>query len=268
MTSLRVARRAAVEDQGDDAREREPDRDADEQQEAEHLTLRVDEAGVRADLVGAVEREGQDHRDDHAERGAERAGRPRTSARGAAASARRGPRCARSCLHCPTVRGATGTLRGQGRSGSRSETSARMPEARMRPAAAASAHAPRRGERDPGRRVGLDDVRRRAAGVPRTLDDLHRAERRDAHLDAVPGRLLGQELQQVAHGGREVGAGGQGCRAAARTPSSAARPSSVVILRGMAPRYAVSQLVLEPAPVGPRDARSPRAAGRPASRPD
>ena len=134
------------------------------------------------------------------------------------------------------------TRAGQGRSGSRSETSARMPEARMRPAAAASAHcsSPSR-EGDPGRGVGLDDVRRGAAGVPGTLDDLHRAERRHAHLDAVPRRLLGEQLQQVAHGGREIRAGGQRMPRALPHAASAARPSSVVILRGMAPRYAVSQ---------------------------
>ena len=222
-------------------REREPHRDADEQQEAEHLALRVDEARVRAHVAGAVEREGQDHRGDEAERRADERGRPRTSARGARASARRGLRCARSCLYCPTVRRRRRTrvnssaIGRQGRSGSRSDTSARMPEARMRPAAAASAHCSvAERERDPGRGVGLDDVRRRAAGVPRTLDDLHRAERRHPHLDAVTRRLLDEQLQQVAHGGREIGAGrGGGCRAAARTAASAARPSSVVILRGM-----------------------------------
>ena len=54
---------------------------------------------------------------------------------------------------------------------------------------------PRR-EREPGLRVGLHDVRRRAAGVTRTLHRLDRAVRRDAHLDRVAGSHLGQLLQR------------------------------------------------------------------------
>ena len=38
------------------------------------------------------------------------------------------------------------------------------------------------GEPDPGQRVGLDDVRRGAAGVPGPLDALHDGVRRDPHL--------------------------------------------------------------------------------------
>ena len=46
---------------------------------------------------------------------------------------------------------------------------------------------PARGDEHPGRRVGLDDVGRGAAGVPRSLDALHGGERRDAYLERVPG---------------------------------------------------------------------------------
>ena len=46
---------------------------------------------------------------------------------------------------------------------------------------------PSGGQPDPGHRVGLDHVRRRAAGVPRPGDRLHRHERRDAHLDRPAG---------------------------------------------------------------------------------
>ncbi len=66
------------------------------------------------------------------------------------------------------------------------------------------------GEREPGRRIHLDHVGRRAAGVPRTLDGLHRTERWDANLDRVAGCLVGQKLEQIAHGGR--GRGGVGTR--------------------------------------------------------
>ena len=69
---------------------------------------------------------------------------------------------------------------------------------------------PTRAGRWPARarsRVGLDDVGRRAPGVPRTLDALHRAERRHAHLDGATRRPGGQLLEQIARRVAQVGAG-------------------------------------------------------------
>ena len=190
-----------------------PDRDADEQQEAEHLALRIDEARVRADLVGAVEREGQDHRDDHAESRAEE--QEDRELRGAAQ-----PHPLdvvldvlghASIVPPPAAAGTRATVavgvRGAAAAGPTRRRGCRTPGCgrRMRhPPTASSPSA--RAIQVAG--VGLDDVRRRAARVPRPLDDLHGAERRHPHLDAVPGRLLGQQLQQVPHGRREIGARG------------------------------------------------------------
>lgn len=59
------------------------------------------------------------------------------------------------------------------------------------------------GEGEPGRRIHLDDVGRGSPGVTRTRDALHGAERRHTHFDRVARRPLGEQLQQVAHRGRE-----------------------------------------------------------------
>ena len=63
-------------------------------------------------------------------------------------------------------------------SGSCGVRSDRSPDARTRPAATASANVSRpAGQRQPGVGVGLDDGRRRAAGVPGALDALDRGDR-------------------------------------------------------------------------------------------
>ena len=82
-------------------------------------------------------------------------------------------------------------------SGSHSRRSARSPDARIRPSATASSQvsAPV-ASAEPGLRIGLDDVRRGAAGVTRTLDGLHRTVRRDADLDRVARRDVGQLLER------------------------------------------------------------------------
>ena len=58
------------------------------------------------------------------------------------------------------------------------------------------------GQRQPGRGIHLDHVRRSASSVPRALDRLDCAKRRNAHLDRVARRPLGEELQQIANRGR------------------------------------------------------------------
>ena len=79
-------------------------------------------------------------------------------------------------------------------------------------------------ERDPGRCVGLDDVRRSAARVARALDHLHGTERRHPDLDRAAGRLLDEQLQQIPHRGREVGARRLlGCRGRRARPRRARR---------------------------------------------
>jgi hypothetical protein len=54
-------------------------------------------------------------------------------------------------------------------------------------------------EREPGASIRLDHIRRSASGVPRSLDRLHRPERRNSHLDRIARRLLRQQLQEVTH---------------------------------------------------------------------
>ena len=60
-------------------------------------------------------------------------------------------------------------------------------------------------EGQPGQRIGLDDVGRGAAGVPGTRDALHRAVRRDPHLDGATRRRRGELLEQEADRVANVG---------------------------------------------------------------
>ncbi len=70
--------------------------------------------------------------------------------------------------------------------------SARSPLALTAPESTASAHVVRRGDqREPGRRVGLDDVRWRPAPVLDAFEALHRTHRRDPDLDGMAGIALG-----------------------------------------------------------------------------
>ena len=54
-------------------------------------------------------------------------------------------------------------------------------------------------DRDPARSVHLHNVRRRAAGVARTLNALHGTKGRDAHLDARAGSTIAERLQQISN---------------------------------------------------------------------
>ena len=210
-------------------------------QEAEHLALRVDQARVRARRHSVPSNaKVRIIADDHAQRGPDEQEDRELRCASARAAARPGLRLCSGSMppsvpprvapvgHTSIARagaGACGRAR-QGRSGSRSDRSARVPEARMRPAAAASVHCSSPGrERDPGRGIRLDDVRRRAAGVARTLDHLDGAERRHAHLDAVPGAFSASSCSRYRTAvARSVRAAADAAPAA-RTAASAARPS-------------------------------------------
>ena len=116
-------------------------------------------------------------------------------------------------------------------SGKKPDRSARSPLARTRPAATASrpSDVPPVASHSQVIGVGLDDVGRRAPGVPRAPDALHRAVRRHAHLDGATRRPGGQLLEQDSAPRRAGRPAAEGCAASARV--SAARPASGSVRR-------------------------------------
>ena len=85
------------------------------------------------------------------------------------------------------------------------------------------------GQRQPGARVGLDDVRRRAAGVPGPVEALHGPERRHPHLDAAPGRRAASAARLSLTAARSTarsGAGPPSSQASSAASNPAASASS------------------------------------------
>ena len=93
-------------------------------------------------------------------------------------------------------------------------------------------------QRDPGRGVGLDDGRRGAARVPHAGDDLRCGVRRNADLDGVAGRTLGEHGQEVL-GEQLSSAGGARCERRLRpSPGQAGRRRTgtvATLVRRLAP---------------------------------
>ena len=54
--------------------------------------------------------------------------------------------------------------------------------------------------REPGHRIRFDNIRRGAAGVPQTLNDLDGTERRHPNFNGAPRRAIGEALQGPPNG--------------------------------------------------------------------
>ena len=82
-----------------------------------------------------------------------------------------------------------------------------------------------RGQPDPGDRVGLHHVRRRAAGVHRPGQALDRGDRRDAYLQDAAGVPGGEQLQQVPGRGAQLAClRGRSSSSARKTAATLCRP--------------------------------------------